>query len=97
MIVAQRPYESKVTARTEYQPVSGSVIGQQGGDLMLIQVVKRAFELAEWRTVVDTGRLAFPIGDNSRNVDDQHAKMFVAPAPEPHFQTTQALPDMSEL
>jgi hypothetical protein len=89
---AQLPFKSVVTARTEYQPVSGSAIGPKGGDLMLIQVVKRAFELAAWRTRVEAGGLAFPIGNNSRNVDDLHVE-----GARPAMQDAQDLPEMGEL
>lgn len=70
--VAQLPYESDISGNTEYLPVSGSVMGPKDGDVMVIEVVKKAFELAQWRTRVDTGRLTFPLADNSRNVDDSH-------------------------
>lgn len=70
--VAQLPYESKISGRTEYQPVTGSVLGHTGTDFALIELMQRAFRSAQWRAQVDTGRLTFPLGDNDRNVDDQH-------------------------
>ncbi|KAH7318121.1 amidase signature domain-containing protein [Stachybotrys elegans] len=69
---AQLPYQSRISAETEYRAVFGSVIGPRGSDLMVAQIVERAFELANWRNRVDTGRFSFPIGKNSRNVDDKH-------------------------
>ncbi|KAK1244205.1 hypothetical protein MKX08_002343 [Trichoderma sp. CBMAI-0020] len=62
---AQTTYHSRVTARTESRPFSGSVMGPSGSDMMLIQLVKAAFEHAQWRSQVDAGRLAFPEGSNA--------------------------------
>ncbi|PNY23790.1 Glutamyl-tRNA(Gln) amidotransferase subunit A [Tolypocladium capitatum] len=69
---AQLPYESRISGRREYHPVCGSVMGPRGGDLKIIHLVRRALETAQWRTRVDTGRFAFPVADNARNVDDGH-------------------------
>jgi hypothetical protein len=41
-----------------------------GSDLKLIQLVKKSFETAGWRTHVDTGRLTFPVGTKSHNIAD---------------------------
>jgi hypothetical protein len=41
-----------------------------GSDLFLIRLVKEAFEAADWRTHVDTGRYTFPVADNARHVAD---------------------------
>lgn len=49
-------------------------MGPKGGDMMVIEVIKQAFELAQWRTRVDVGRLTFPVGDNERNVDDSRVQ-----------------------
>ncbi|UKZ93354.1 uncharacterized protein TrAFT101_008270 [Trichoderma asperellum] len=62
---AQTTYHSRVTDRTESRPFSGSIMGPAGSDVMLIQLVKAAFEHAEWRSQVDAGRLAFPEGSNA--------------------------------
>ncbi|UKZ70904.1 uncharacterized protein TrAtP1_011875 [Trichoderma atroviride] len=62
---AQTTYRSRVTARTESRPFSGSVMGPSGSDMMLIQLAKAAFEHAKWRSQVDAGRLAFPEGSNA--------------------------------
>lgn len=37
-------------------------MGPDGSEIMLIQLVKAAFEHAKWRSQVDTGRLAFAEG-----------------------------------
>lgn len=42
-----------------------------GSDLALIRLLEGALRSAKWRTQVDTGRYTFPLGNNSRNVDDQ--------------------------
>ncbi|KAJ4196097.1 hypothetical protein NW767_009556 [Fusarium falciforme] len=62
----QVPYESRISGRTEYQTVCVSVIGPQGSDTDIIQVVKQALEKAHVRTRVETGRFAFP-ADTLRN------------------------------
>ncbi|RFU80351.1 hypothetical protein TARUN_1817 [Trichoderma arundinaceum] len=59
---AQMPYHSRVTDRIENLPFSGSIMGPDRSDIMLIQLAKAAFEHAKWRSQVDTGRLAFPEG-----------------------------------
>lgn len=41
-----------------------------GSDLALLRVVEEATQAAGWRTNVDTGRRAFPVGKNSRHVRD---------------------------
>ena len=82
------PFESKISSRTEYGPVCGSLIGAKGkwlefaserhyltcslieSDLSLIRLAQETFESAGWRTSVDTGRLTFPVGENSRRVAD---------------------------
>lgn len=40
-------------------------MGPHGSEVMMIEVVQRAFELAKWRTRVDTGPLTFPLGNNN--------------------------------
>ncbi|KAL2275630.1 hypothetical protein FJTKL_01697 [Diaporthe vaccinii] len=67
---AQLPYKSRVTESTEYRPVSVSLMGARGSDLALLRVVEDATQAAGWRTNVDTGRRAFPVGKNSRHVRD---------------------------
>lgn len=49
-------------------------MGPREGDLMLIQTVKQAWHLAQWRARVETGKLTFPLADNPRNVDDQYVE-----------------------
>jgi hypothetical protein len=70
-VVAQLPQRSHITGRDEYRALSASVLGPRGSDIALIGLVQKTFNLAQWRTRVDTGRLSFPIGDNPRNVDDR--------------------------
>ena len=41
-----------------------------GSDLALLRLVDEATQAAGWRTNVDTGRRAFPVGKNSRHVQD---------------------------
>ncbi|KAL6897514.1 amidase signature enzyme [Trichoderma evansii] len=62
---AQTTYHSRVTDRAESRPFSGSIMGPAGSDIMLIQLVKAAFEHAKWRSQVDAGRLAFPEDSNA--------------------------------
>ncbi|KAL6849082.1 hypothetical protein ACO1O0_008612 [Amphichorda felina] len=64
---AHIPYESKVSWRTEYLPVSGSVLGAPGSDTALIDLVKKAFEKAGRRAKINTGRFAFPVEKNARS------------------------------
>lgn len=61
---SQVPYESRINKRTEYLPVSASVMGARGADLTLIRSVKEAFQKAGWPTHVDTGRYTFPLDQN---------------------------------
>lgn len=67
--VAQIPYESKVSERTEYLPLSMAVLGARGNDIGLVDLVNQALNKAEWRTEVDTGRLAFPESKLIRSAD----------------------------
>lgn len=64
-----------------YVPFSAGVIGAKGDDLMLVQTMKRAFDMADWRIHVDTGRLTYPVGDNPRSVDDHHQDPSPPPIP----------------
>lgn len=41
-----------------------------GSDLALIHTVEEALRAAGWPTEVGTGRYTFPVGNNSRAVDD---------------------------
>ncbi|TQV91793.1 beta-mannosidase precursor [Cordyceps javanica] len=50
-----------------YVPFSAGVIGAKGDDLMLVQTMKRTFDMAGWRIRVDPGRSTYPPGDNSRD------------------------------
>lgn len=42
-----------------------------GSDLALIGLVQDALNNAGWRSHIDTGRLAFPLGNHGRNVNDR--------------------------
>ncbi|KAJ6440144.1 amidase signature domain-containingprotein [Purpureocillium lavendulum] len=66
--------DEETIGRTEFHPVYGSIMGPRSGDLAVVHLVRRAFETARWRTRVDTGRFAFPVGDNGRHVDDRRAE-----------------------
>ncbi|KAJ4396444.1 hypothetical protein N0V93_000663 [Gnomoniopsis smithogilvyi] len=68
---AQLPYESHISGRTEYRPICVSVMGTRGSDSTLLRLVEEALRSAHWRTKVETGRYTFPLGGNSRNVEDQ--------------------------
>ncbi|KAG8164618.1 hypothetical protein KVR01_004893 [Diaporthe batatas] len=67
---AQLPYKSRVTESLEYRPVSASLMGARGSDLALLRLVEEATQASGWRTNVDTGRRAFPVGKNIRHVRD---------------------------
>ncbi|KJZ70252.1 hypothetical protein HIM_10366 [Hirsutella minnesotensis 3608] len=57
---AQLPYQSRVSGRKEFQPVSGAVTGPPGSDLKTLHLMRQALDNAEWEFKVGTGRLAFP-------------------------------------
>ncbi|KAK4186201.1 hypothetical protein QBC35DRAFT_453514 [Podospora australis] len=44
----------------ECLPIAGSIAGAHGSDLMLIDLVKQAFDMAGRLTDVTAGRRAFP-------------------------------------
>lgn len=48
---------------------------------MLVQLMKRAFDIVDWRIHVDTGSLTYPVGNNSRAVDDHHQDPFPPTGP----------------
>lgn len=60
--VAQLPYGSRISSRTEYRAVAGSVMGPPGSDMLAAHLVHRALDNAGWRTAVGAGRLPFPEG-----------------------------------
>ncbi|OAA35140.1 Amidase signature domain protein [Beauveria brongniartii RCEF 3172] len=64
------------TGENAYVPFSAGVIGAKGDDVMLVQTMKRAFDMAGWRVHVDAGRLTYPVGTNSRAVDDHYQDPF---------------------
>ncbi|KAJ4423676.1 hypothetical protein N0V82_001699 [Gnomoniopsis sp. IMI 355080] len=69
--VAQLPYQSLISGRTEYKPICVSVMGTRGSDLALVRLVEEALNSANWQTNVDTGRYTFPLGGNSRKLEVQ--------------------------
>ncbi|KAF1739803.1 Outer envelope protein 64, chloroplastic [Beauveria bassiana] len=64
------------TGENAYVPFSAGVIGAKGDDVMLVQAMKRTFDMAGWRVHVDAGRLTYPVGTNSRGVDDHYRDPF---------------------
>ncbi|KAJ6782018.1 hypothetical protein PWT90_05873 [Aphanocladium album] len=64
-----------------YLPFSAGIIGAKGDDLMLVQSMKRAFDKVDWRIHVDAGHLTYPVGNNSRSVDDHHQDPIPPPIP----------------
>ncbi|KAI9149586.1 Scytalone dehydratase-like protein Arp1 [Paramyrothecium foliicola] len=95
---AYRDEPRRISGQEEYLPASASLMGPRGSDLMLIQTIRRAFELAAWRTRVDTGRLAFPIGDEPRAFGDQ-PRAAASTMLQSHHSTQDipAIPVMDEL
>ncbi|KAH7145884.1 hypothetical protein B0J13DRAFT_584867 [Dactylonectria estremocensis] len=47
---AQLPFQSRISGRTEYQPVCVSLMGTRGSEAGMIRLVQQAFEHARWRT-----------------------------------------------
>ncbi|KAI4091318.1 MAG: hypothetical protein LQ344_004177 [Seirophora lacunosa] len=66
--VGQNSYQSRASGRTEYRPVSASLVGAKGSDLMLLTLAREAFLNAGWRTEVEIGRYTYPVPpDGLRN------------------------------
>jgi len=57
--VGQSPYQSKISKREEYQPVSMMLIGAAGTDEYLIDLIKYVLELSGRPTGVKTGKVAY--------------------------------------
>ena len=66
--VGQKPYDSRISGLKEYLPIVSSFMGAKGSDVMLLNLAEAVLESANWPTEVKTGREAFAIGDNVRNV-----------------------------
>lgn len=66
--IGQSPYESRVTGCTEHLPIACSIAGASGSDLMLINLIYDALTTQGWPTEVKTGRYAFRLGNNIRNI-----------------------------
>ncbi|KAJ3481696.1 hypothetical protein NLG97_g7758 [Lecanicillium saksenae] len=75
---AQLPMDG---SKSDYLPFSAGIIGAKGDDLMLVQTMKRTFDKANWRIHVDAGHFTYPVGNNSRNVDDHHQDPMPPPIP----------------
>ncbi len=91
-LVAQLPMDGNNVA---YLPFSASVMGPKGDDLMLVQMMKHTFDVVDWRIRVDTGDMTYPLGTNSRNVDDN--KQDPVPDPGPGAFAAASADDDSEL
>ncbi|KAK7419721.1 hypothetical protein QQZ08_010734 [Neonectria magnoliae] len=76
---AQQAYQSRITERTEYQPVCVSLMGACGSEWAMIQLVKQAFEKAQWRTQVNTGRVAFPPENDSEGASNKNQLLTLQP------------------
>lgn len=61
------------------------MMGAKGDDIMIVQVMKRLFDIVDWRIHVDAGRLTYPVGNNSRGVDDFQQDPFPTPGPGAFF------------
>lgn len=57
-------------SNTTQEKASTMLIVNIGSDLALLRLVELATQASGWRTNVDTGRRAFPVGKNSRHVRD---------------------------
>lgn len=66
--VGQKPFESRISGRKEYLPIVSTLMGAKGSDVLLVNLAEAALEKANWPTQVKTGREAFAVGDNVRNV-----------------------------
>ncbi|KAK0730142.1 amidase signature domain-containing protein [Lasiosphaeris hirsuta] len=66
--IGQVDYESRVSGRKESFPVSSSIAGAHGSDLMLIDLARRALENAKFPTQVTTGRYAFDAEERAPSI-----------------------------
>ncbi|KAK4213124.1 amidase signature domain protein [Rhypophila decipiens] len=66
--IGQKPYESRISGRKEYLPIVSTLMGAKGSDVLLLNLAEAALKKANWPTQVKTGREAFAIGNNARNV-----------------------------
>ncbi|KAK8059413.1 amidase signature enzyme [Apiospora saccharicola] len=62
------PYESRISKRTEQLPVVGTILGAAGSDKLLVQIVRKALQNANWPTHVETGREMFKQTSESYSV-----------------------------
>ncbi|KAG5978776.1 hypothetical protein E4U55_005951 [Claviceps digitariae] len=63
---SQFPYQSNISHQTEYHPIYATLLGPGGSDTMLVKLVEATFQQAQWRTTVDKGRFAFPVGQDGK-------------------------------
>ncbi|KAK4446469.1 amidase signature enzyme [Podospora aff. communis PSN243] len=75
--VGQVPYESTASGRREYHPITASLVGAEGSDLMLINLTRETFAHAGWGEKLLTGRFTWKLGDGVRNVDDAATEMAI--------------------
>lgn len=66
--VGQKPYESRISGSKEYLPIVSTLMGAKGSDVLHVNLAEAALKKANWPTKVKTGREAFAIGNNVRNV-----------------------------
>ncbi|KAJ5726210.1 uncharacterized protein N7483_007567 [Penicillium malachiteum] len=71
--IGQVPYESRATKRIEYHPVTISLVGARGSDLMLINLARETLKHANWSDQLLTGRYTFKVGEGTRNVAEDGA------------------------
>ncbi|KAH8734004.1 amidase signature domain-containing protein [Ilyonectria robusta] len=76
---AQLPYYSRISGRTEYQPVCVSLMGSFGSEVGMIRLVKQAFEQAHWPTEVSAGRFAFPLEKGSHAANNEDRLLMLQP------------------
>ncbi|CAI6236284.1 unnamed protein product [Periconia digitata] len=61
-------YESRVSGRSEYHPITVGLVGASGSDTMLVELTKQVLKYADRPTVLLTGRNTWEPGNNVRNV-----------------------------
>lgn len=66
--VGQVPYDSRATGRTEHHPITASLVGAEGSDLMLINLARATLAHAGWGETLLTGRYTWKLGNGTRNV-----------------------------
>lgn len=72
--VGQKPYDSRISGLKEYLPIVSSFVGAHGSDLLLLNLAEAVLKSVGWLTEVKTGREAFAVGNNVRNVLQEDAE-----------------------